>query len=266
VHRAAALAVLAAVTPYTTEIHQWRRAREASLKSETGWLTVAGLFWLKDGPNRFGTAPDNEIVLPEGPAHAGVFQFHNGRTTLKMGDETRELKSDDARNPVRVGNLTMFAIRRGDRHGIRMRNPNGKLRREFTGLHWFAVKPQYRIVAKFVPQPSKLPVGNVLGQTEEMASPGYAEFQLHGQALRLYPVQEGKSLFFIFRDQTSGRETYGAGRFLDAAPPNDGTVTLDFNKAYNPPCAFTPYATCPLPPRQNRLAARVEAGEMNYGH
>jgi uncharacterized protein (DUF1684 family) len=258
-----------ATSPYRMDVERWRHAREASLHSDTGWLTVVGLFWLKEGPNRFGTAADNDIVLTEGAAHAGVFRLREGRTVLRMGGETRELKPDDPGPPdlVHVGNLTLFVIHRGDRFGIRLRDRNSKARHEFKGLHWYPVKREYRVRARFVAQPAKVAVGNVLGQTEEMTSPGYVEFQLGGQPQRLYPVLESpdaKSLFFILRDQTSGHETYGAGRFLDSGLPKDGQVVLDFNKAYNPPCAFTPYATCPLPPRQNRLPVRIEAGEMKY--
>ena len=125
------------------------------------------------------------------------------------------------------------------------------------------------MTAKFVSEPRKIPILNVLGQTEDSECPGYAVFSLHGKELRLYPIIEepgDKQLFFIFRDQTTGKETYGAGRFLYSDLPKNGEVVLDFNKAYNPPCAFTPYATCPLPPKENHLSVRVEAGEMTYAH
>ena len=125
------------------------------------------------------------------------------------------------------------------------------------------------MTARFVPEPRQIPIANIVGQTELDDSPGYVVFQLQGRQFKLYPVLEepgAKELFFIFRDETAGKETYGAGRFLYSDLPKDGTVVLDFNKAYNPPCAFTPYATCPLPPRENRIAARIEAGEKTYGH
>ena len=169
---------------------------------------------------------------------------------------------------VAVGRLSLFAIHRGPKLGIRMRDPASQFRRDFHGLDYFPVSEEYRVTARFVAEPRRIPIANVLGQTTPMESPGYVVFRLHGQQLRLYPVFEAPatSLFFVFRDQTSGKETYGAGRFLDAGLPRDGQVVLDFNKAYNPPCAFTPYATCPLPPQENRLAVAIAAGEKTYGH
>ena len=143
------------------------------------------------------------------------------------------------------------------------------MRREFHGLEYFPAREEYRVIARFVPEPRKIPIANIIGQTEPEDSPGYAVFQLHGRQFRLTPVYDdpgSKDLFFMFKDETSGKETYGAGRFLDTDPPKDGRVVLDFNKAYNPPCAFTPYATCPLPPKENRLPVRIEAGEKTYGH
>jgi uncharacterized protein (DUF1684 family) len=167
-----------------------------------------------------------------------------------------------------AGGLTMFVIHRGQRYAVRLKDKNSEFRQAFTGLHWFPVREDYRIVARFVPYdaPHKIAIPNILGETEEEPSPGYAVFTLHGHSYRLDPVLEDDQLFFIFRDQTSGKETYGSGRFLYATMPKEGKVVLDFNKAYNPPCAFTPFATCPLPPKENRLAVRIEAGELNYGH
>lgn len=149
-----------------------------------------------------------------------------------------------------------------------MRDIDSKLRKDFTSRHWFPVKGDYRVTAKFIAYdpPKMIVVPNVLGETSQMPSPGYVEFTLDGHELRLDPVVEDESLFFIFHDETSGHGTYPPGRFLHADFAKDGKVTLDFNKAYNPPCAFTPYATCPLPPKQNRLALRIEAGEQFSGH
>jgi len=168
-----------------------------------------------------------------------------------------------------VDRLRLYAILRAGRVGIRMKDPQSEFRRNFHGLDYFPAREDYRITAQFVPDPKKIPITNILGQTEPEESPGYVIFRLHGQEYRLRPVYDdpgSKDLFFIFKDQTSGKETYGAARFLDTAPPKDGHVELDFNKAYNPPCAFTPYATCPLPPKENRLTLRIEAGEKTYGH
>jgi uncharacterized protein len=268
--------------PYQATIEQWRQQREAKLKADDGWLTVAGLIWLKDGANVAGSAESSDIVLPRGPAKAGVFEFHGGKTTFHPADgvdilvngkpaaRVSELKSDtDGKaDQVTLDGLTMFVIHRGNRYGIRLKDTTSKFRKEFTGLHWYPVDPSYRIIAKFVAykSPTLLAVPNILGETDQEPSPGYAVFTLHGKTFRLDPVVEGDELFFIFHDETSGKETYPPGRFLYSDLAKDGKVVLDFNKAFNPPCAFTPYATCPLPPKQNRLAVGIEAGEKKYGN
>ncbi len=256
---------------YQDTIDRWRHQREANLKTDDGWLTVAGLFWLKDGVNSAGSSASNAIRLPRGPAHVGDFEFREGKTLFRSDAGVKTLRSDsdpDGPDKVVIGEFTMFVIHRGNRYGIRLKDKDSEFRKEFTGLHWFPVREDYRIVARFVPydQPRKIAVPNVLGETEKEPSPGYALFSIRGHEYRLDPVLEGNRLFFIFRDQTSSKETYGSGRFLYAELPREGKVVLDFNKAENPPCAFTPYATCPLPPAQNRLAVRIEAGELNYGH
>ena len=268
------------------EIAKWREQRETRLKSDTGWLTVAGLFWLKEGANRFGTDPGNEIALPEGsaPASAGVLEFHEGRTTVTMAPGVTatiegkpitkaELKPDISGAPdiLAVGRLTMQVIKRGERYAIRLKDTQSTMRKEFSGLHWYPIEDAYRVTARFEPYdpPRKLMIPTILGTTEEMPCPGRAVFTINGQELSLEPVIEepdAEELFYIFKDETSGSQTYPAGRFMYSAMPKDGVVVLDFNKAYNPPCAFTPYATCPLPPAQNRLKAKIEAGELNYGH
>jgi uncharacterized protein len=269
---------------YRAEIQKWRQDRETRLKADGGWLTVAGLFWLKDGESRFGSDPGNDFVLPAGsPAKAGSFAFSGGRTTVKLlpGVEatlggkpvtTAELKSDEGGAPdvLSLGSLAMQVIKRGERYGIRLKDKNSAARKAFTGLRWYDVREDYRIVARFTsyPAPRPIKVPNILGQTEPMPSPGFATFTWAGQEIRLEGVLEepgAEELFFIVRDQTSGKETYPAGRFLYADLPKQGQIVLDFNKAYNPPCAFTPYATCPLPPPQNWMPVRIEAGERDYG-
>jgi uncharacterized protein (DUF1684 family) len=271
---------------YRAEVRKWRDGREARLKADGGWLTVVGLFWLEEGPSRFGTDPAGDIVLPDGsaPAKAGVFERKGDRVTVSLlpGASGRiagkpvsaptAMRADTSGSPdvLEMGALSLSVIERGDRYGIRLKDENAAARKSFTALDWFDVEEDYRVVARWVPHPTPKPleVPNVLGQIEPMPSPGYAEFTLAGKVVRLDAVLESpddRELFIIFRDQTSGKETYGAGRFLYADLPKDGKVVLDFNKAYNPPCAFTPYATCPLPPRQNRLPVRVEAGELAYG-
>ncbi|HUE04597.1 MAG TPA: DUF1684 domain-containing protein [Bryobacteraceae bacterium] len=274
----AALLVLGAVLwpatdAYRSGIEEWRKQRVAALTADGGWLTVTGLFWLHEGANSFGPASCGstpcDIVLPADPAlREGAFYLHNGKVTLRQAGQTRELHPDATAKPdvVTMGGLTMFVIRRGDKVGIRLKDNNSRLRKEFTGLHYFPVNPDYRVATRLVPDAKQIPILNILGQVENTPSPGYVEFDLRGQKLRLTPVQEAPGeLFFIFRDLTSGKETYGSGRFLTTEFGKDGAVVLDFNKAYNPPCAFTPFATCPLPPKENRLALRIEAGELKYG-
>jgi uncharacterized protein (DUF1684 family) len=268
---------------YVQQIEQWRAHREARLKADDGWLAVAGLFWLNDGDNTAGAAPGCDLALPPGsvPGHIGVFHFHDGKTSFKAAEgadvavngkpaRNAELKSDtdkDGPDVLTINALTMFVIHRGDKFGIRMKDRNSEYRRHFTGLHWYPVRPEYRVKARFVAyaEPKNIPIANILGQTEPTPSPGYLVFTLNGVDVRLDPVLEDDSLFLIFRDQTAGKTTYGAGRFLNTEMPKDGTVVVDFNQAYNPPCAFTPYATCPLPPPQNRLPVAIEAGELKYG-
>jgi uncharacterized protein len=257
---------MATAADYSSEIAAWRQAREASLKAGSGWLSLAGLFWLHDGENRFGRDQSNDIVLPDGPPHAGSFQLRNGEVTVAMDGSTRKV-AHDSKDLVQVGRLKMQVILRGGKFGIRLRDPESEARRNFHTIESYPVNEAWRITARFVAEPRKIPILNVIGQTEESESPGYAVFQVHGREYRLYPIFEepgAKELFYIFRDLTSGKETYGAGRFFYSALPENGRVVLDFNKAYNPPCAFTPYATCPLPPKENRLDLRVEAGEKKY--
>jgi uncharacterized protein len=264
----AAVAAMAAVSAYQSEIAAWHVQREAALKAENGWLSLAGLFWLHQGANHFGVDSSNEIALPDGSARAGVFELDHGKVTVTMDGATRPV-APDSNDVVKVGRLSLLVIQRGDRIGIRVKDPASQARHEFHGIESFPANEVWRVTAQFVSESRKIPILNVLGQTEPSDSPGYAVFRLEGREFRLYPILEepgAKQLFFIFRDLTSGKETYGAGRFLYSGLPKDGQVVLDFNKAYNPPCAFTPYATCPLPPPENRLPVRIEAGEKKYGH
>ena len=225
----------------------------------------------------------DDPLLPRGPAELGIFELHHGKTTfraapgvaVKLNGQTAgasmPLMSDPEGKPdlIQFHAFTMFVIHRGERYGIRLKDTESESRKEFTGLHWFPVRENYRVTAKFVPyqMPKILSIPNILGETEQDASPGYVLFTLDGHSLRLDPVvEDDQQLFFIFHDLTSGKETYPPGRFLYTDLPKNGEVVMDFNKAQNPPCAFTAYATCPLPPKQNRLPVRIEAGELNYGH
>jgi uncharacterized protein len=266
---------------YEAQIRQWRAAREAELKADDGWLTLAGLFWLKEGENRIGSDAANEIVLPEGaaPARLGVIDFREGRTTLRVTSgagvtlnhkrvTTAELQSDERQKPdvVRLGPLSFHVIKRGARYGVRVKDLNSRARREFKGRRWYPANPAYRLTAGFVAydQPRGIAIINKLGDATKMPSPGYVLFKLNDNEYRFDALEEDGKLFFVFGDLTNGKATYGAGRFLYADRGQGGKVILDFNQAVNPPCAFTPFATCPLPPRQNRLKISIEAGELNY--
>jgi len=261
------VAAVFAAASYQDEIAAWRTHREASLKAEDGWLSLAGLYWLHEGANPFGRDP-GEITLPDGPVHAGVFHLHQGKVTVTLDGGTREVKPDSD-DIVQIGRVRLLVIKRADKYGIRVKDPESQARREFKGIESYPADERYRVTAKWVAEPRKIPILNVIGQTEQSECPGYAVFKLQGRELQLHPILEepgAKELFYIFKDETSGKETYPAGRFFYSGMPKDGQVILDFNKAYNPPCAFTPYATCPLPPPENRLAVRIEAGEKRYGH
>ena len=265
---------------YRARIADWRTQREAALKADGGWLTVTGLFWLREGANSLGSGAGNDIVLPAGaPARLGVVKVEKDRkdravfTTATDGVLVNGIPTRWARlrfvGPVDVissGSLDLFPIQRGDRLALRLKDKNSALRKNFTHLSWFPIREDWRITGKFVPlaQHTKMTFDTVVGQQEIADSPGYVEFEHGGQTYRLQAADEDGRLFIVMRDLTSGKSTYAASRFLYADAPKNGVVILDFNKAENPPCAFTPYATCPLPPPQNRLALAIDAGEMKY--
>ena len=268
---------------YVTSVKKWRAEREDKLKADDGWLTVAGLFWLKEGVNTFGTDPNLAIVLPSGsvPAKVGSLELHNGVVILRVSEgvavnvndqpaSEHELKIDSENQKpdiITIGDLKMIVIKRSNRIGLRVRNMSSSARRDFKGLRWFPIKKSFRVVATYTPfeKPKEMTIVNVLGDELKMTNPGILTFKLNGRTYQLKPVVENDhELFIIFRDRTAGSSTYPAGRFLYADLPKDGKVVLDFNKAENPPCAFTKFATCPLPPRQNFLPLSIEAGEMNY--
>ena len=269
---------------YTKEIEKWRNERLEEINGENGWNTLVGLFWLNEGKNRFGSHPSNEIVLPRNrvPKFAGSLRLATGTirlTTIPGSGITVEgnrvsdllLRSDTDGFPtaLKLGSLTMFVIKRGDKFGLRVKDRHHPARSNFHGLQYFPLDETWRVEAKleaYVP-PKVIPIANVLDMVDNMISPGALVFKMSGKEYRLDPVLEkgSKQFFLIFADLTSGKQTYGAGRYVYVDPPGaDGKVIIDFNKAHNPPCAFTKFATCPLPPRQNRLAMRVEAGEMKY--
>lgn len=277
----AVLLASAAATPIAKEEADWRADREARLKAPDGWLAVAGLFWLHDGAMVAGSDPHSDIVLPaSAPKRAGVFTLRSTGVTFDPAKDAgitidgkpaakMTLKPDTDNHPdiVQAGNIMLTIIKRGEKTGVRMRDPDAATRRNFTGCKWFPASETWRVKAKWLayPAPKKIKITNILGMTDEEPSPGYAEFTINGKTLRLEPVEDDTSLSFMFKDATSGKTTYAPGRFLDTDLPKNGVVLLDFNLAYNPPCAFTAFATCPLPPKQNVLTIAVEAGEKKYG-
>lgn len=267
---------------YTAEVEKWRHTREERLKADNGWLTLVGLSWLKEGENPIGTAESDTVVLPKHdyPAKIGSIRLQGAKAHIELRPEAKalvdgkavtsaDLKPDTTGNPdmVTLGSVSFYVIQRGPRFGVRIKDNQAETRRTFTGLKWYPVNEQYRVTAKWVPfdKPRKLVLDSIIGEKEVSESPGYAEFTLNGKQYKLQPSTEEDYLFFVFRDTTAGKTTYPAARFLTAKMPKDGTIILDFNKAYNPPCAFTPYATCPLPSPENRLPIAIEAGEKMYG-
>lgn len=278
-----AVPMIVAGADYVQELTKWRQDRETSLKGDDSWLTVAGLFFLQPGKNSFGSATTNDIVLPESAsAEAGVFELDGTRVMLRSsspitvdGKPTTfiELKPAEAGRPantVKIGPLTMFVHKSGDRLAIRLRDTNSEIRRNFTGLKWFPPNEAFKVTARFEPYatPKPVKVPNILGDFESYTAPGLVAFTLDGRKHKLEVYDSGsgpnRRFFIVFRDLTSGKETYPSARFLYADAPVDGKTVLDFNKAYNPPCAFNPYTTCPLPSEQNRMRVRITAGELDY--
>ncbi|HJY89637.1 MAG TPA: DUF1684 domain-containing protein [Candidatus Acidoferrum sp.] len=267
---------------YQQSVEKWRHDYQAKLTSDTGWLTVAGLFWMHEGENSFGSDQKNNIVLPAGaPAFAGVFSFHDGKTSVRLNTgvaatmngkpvETADLYPDSREDRVVVGDLTLFVHASGGRFAIRMKDKNSQLRKNFTGLNWFPIDPAYHVTAKFVSYPAlkELDSQNVLGDAIKLKVIGYVSFSLKGQTIRLDAEENDSApgLFIVFRDLTSGKLTYPASRFLDTEVPKDGAVELDFNEAYNPPCAYNSFTTCPLPLPGNRLQIEIPVGEKLYKH
>ena len=272
--------------PYTAEVTKFRQDREATLKGNAGWLTIAGLWFLTQPQSTFGSDPLNDIVFPpSAPPRAGTFEMRNGKVTVRAAEgvtfqlegksvTTMELKSDvpGPADRLSLGNELQFWVHNsGDRLSIRLRDQNSSLRKNFAGLSWFPVDPAYRVEATYKPfdKPKMVDVASLVGDSDKTPVPGLATFTLKGQTYSLEPFAEPDDprFWFVFRDLTSQTETYPAARFLYTAAPVEGKMILDFNKAENPPCAYNPYTTCPLPTEQNRLRTRIEAGEMKYkGH
>lgn len=285
---AVAGAFAASATAHRAEVEVARAERLAKLKTPDGWLTLIGLHFLKEGPNTVGSANGNDVVITAGPARVGtVTVAPDGKVTIevapnagiKIDGETRrtaELKWSEPRTPtlVTVGTVTLFAVDRGGKKALRVKDSAAHRRTQFRGLDYFPIDPKWRIEARWEPfEKSRLvPITTMLGQTAPEPVPGKAVFVRDGKTYELLPIDEGRDvpLFFVISDTTSGKETYGGCRFIYVPWPKEGAkeIVLDFNLAENPPCAFTPFSTCPLPPKENRLPFAVDAGEKNYrgGH
>lgn len=270
---------------HAEEIREWQKTRHQRLTTETGWLTLAGLGWLGEGENRIGSDSSNAVVTPPGKAPAWLgsifrtgdsllFRAAKGVEVTHDGTPVTELAllSDEAPRPteLRHGTLLLYVIKRGDQLGVRVKDSRNPARLNFRGLEYFPIDLKYRFVAKFHPYnpPKILEVPTQAGTTQKDLCPGAIVFTLNGNEYRIDAVIEKGAedqLFIMFADATSGKETYGPGRQLYAAlPDSENTVILDFNRAYNWPCVFTEFATCPIPPRQNVIADRIEAGEKMY--
>lgn len=284
---AVAVALFAAGPPpdaaVEAETASWHQGRIERLKAEDGWLSLVGLSWLKEGENTVGSEKGNTVKLPGSTAprvgtlnvsgRSVAFVAEPGVAVTKDGAafSSGELQTDAEGKPdvLALGTVKFQVIERGGRLGVRVRDSQAESRTQFKGIYRFPARAAWRVEAKLIPNrtPKKIAIPTVLNTVEQMSSPGTLVFKVNGKEHRLDPVQEegSEELFIIFGDQTNRDATYGAGRFVYAKlDPKTKRATIDFNKAYNPPCAFTAYATCPLPPKQNKLAARIEAGEKRY--
>lgn len=270
------------VVSYKAEIEQWRQKRMEDLKSENSWLNLAGLYWLKEGVSTFGSDESNDIVFPKDkiPGKAGLFILKNGIVTMTSLPEVeitaneKPIKTsvifhpDSSGQPkLAYGSLQWFVINREDQYGIRLRDIESAAVKEFHGIERYETDPDFRTEAilEISSVVKKIDITNVLGQTTPQDSPGTLVFMINGKEYRLDALEVEDELFVLFSDLTNEQETYPSGRYVYAEMPGlDGKTILDFNKAHNPPCAFTPFATCPLPPPQNRLPIAIKAGEKNY--
>jgi len=255
---------------YQQEITHWRENRRTKLLGDDSWLTLVGLQWLNEGDNKIENPPvgasatlKNGVVTLAPNLNLTI----NGKTVTQP---TVLANDTDANGPtiVQSGTTKFNVIKRVDKYGLRVRDTNAEARKNFKGLDYFPINPKWRIEAQFVPftPPHHIPIANVLGMTSDEVAPGELVFDVDGKEVRMLPILEQgeKDYFIIFKDATSGKETYAAARYVYAAPPVNGKTVIDFNKAYNPPCTFTPYATCPLPPKQNRLPFRIEKKKKKY--
>ena len=262
---------LQAQDKYEKEIQSFRDARIASLKSETGWLNLAGLFWLKTGKNTLGGDERNDFVFPSDHADPflGELMLKDGKVYYQTLRDTLLVYDEGMKAPViSHRSLRWFIIKRGDKYAVRLRDLEGEYLKAFRWIDCFPTDSSYRIVADFIPTKGKMiTIIDVTGRAYPLESPGFLRFKIGKKSYQLETSQEGDNLFIVFGDLTNKKQTYGAGRFIDTPLPDaQGKVLIDFNRAYNPPCAFTPFATCPLPTAANKLAAEIWAGEQFHGH
>ncbi|MEY2794118.1 MAG: hypothetical protein RJA76_2110 [Bacteroidota bacterium] len=274
---------LAQHAEFEKEITNWRQKRLQNLLSETGWLNLAGLYWLKEGPNSIGGSEKNDCVFPT--EHSKAFL---GNVVLKAGKVFIEKVPKDAGINAKNGkfeggliysdqleplvlshqSLRWFIIKRGEKYAIRLRDLESEYVKNFKGIEHFPIQENWKLKAKFVPTSGKkLRIVDVTGRVYEEDAPGNVVFQVEGKEYALAATQEGNQLFIVFGDKTNKNETYGGGRFVYVDMPNNGNeLVIDFNKAFNPPCTFTPFATCPLPVAENKLTIRIPAGEKYTSH
>jgi uncharacterized protein len=268
--------VAAPSAEYVQSFEKWKAEQVGDLKEN--WLPLAGLYWLKPGANNFGSAADNAVVFPKGPAHAGEFGLEGKDVSVKLlpdGHATiagktagsAKLEADVSGHPtvIEMGSLRFYVIVRGERVGIRLKDLESPAVAKFKGLIFYPLDINYRVTATWEPGDGKktVDVPNVLGDVTPVPVAGTVVFKIDGHEQRLSALggDPAKGLSFVFSDLTAKTDTYPGGRFLDTDPVVNGAVILDFNRAYNPPCAVTPYATCPLAPKENRLAVAIPAGE-----
>jgi uncharacterized protein len=277
----ASVILAASNSAYVESVQKWQRERDAKLRLPNSWLTLAGLFWLKPGDNTIGSAPSNDFVIEEGsaPAHIGRLRVEGSKvlftgapgTAVKVDGKpihsTVQLKYDanDNSSVVSAGSISFYIIERDGKLGLRAKDSQSPVLKSFKGMKYFPVNPAFHFDAKFIPEPKKIPILDVLGVSSPTDSPGVVQFVYRDKTYSLRPIFEDQTLFFLYKDPTNKSTTYQAGRMLNTPLPKDGRVDLDFNHSYNPPCTFTPYATCPLPPRENILPIAIEAGELRYG-
>ena len=265
---------------YIKEIQKWHEQRLEELKAEDSYLNLAGLFWLEEGENAFGSDKKNKIVFPKGDAFLGKFSLNKGEVSVQIAPNAKVNVENKSVSTLKIfpsektivlqnGSLRWFVIKREDKYGIRLRDLESPVIKEFKDVETYPIDSNWRIEYKLLAPASnkKIAITNVLGQTTLQPSLGTLVFSMEGKEYHLEAIDGGDALFIIFKDKTSGKDTYGAGRFLEVPKPNPngtGKIYIDFNKAYNPPCAFTEFATCPLPPRENWLPIPIKAGEKKY--